>query len=184
MTSFEPDSLIADLAAHGYAVRPLLDPATCRSLESLYEQETPFRKRIVMERHGYGLGEYKYFAYPLPETVADLRTRLYPPLASIANQWRRMLGLEDAFPDTLAAYLDRCHEAGQTRPTPLMLRYGKGGFNCLHQDLYGTSCFPCSSSFCSAIRTMTSPAGSSCWSNSARAPNRKARSCACAKAKR
>ncbi len=142
MTSFEPDSLIADLAAHGYAVRPLLDPATCRSLESLYEQETPFRKRIVMERHGYGLGEYKYFAYPLPETVADLRTRLYPPLASIANQWRRMLGLEDAFPDTLAAYLDRCHEAGQTRPTPLMLRYGKGGFNCLHQDLYGDLVFP------------------------------------------
>lgn len=142
MTSFEPESLTADLTEHGYAVRPLLDPATCRSLEGLYDEETPFRKRIVMERHGYGRGEYKYFAYPLPATVAGLRTQLYPPLSTVANQWRRMLGLEDAFPDTLDAYLDRCHATGQTRPTPLMLRYGKDGFNCLHQDVYGDLVFP------------------------------------------
>ena len=142
MSSFEPESLAADLEEHGYAVRPLLDPATCRSLEGLYDQDSPFRKRTVMERHGYGRGEYKYFAYPLPAIVAGLRARLYPPLAAVANQWRRNLGLEESFPDTLDAYLDRCHAAGQTRPTPLLLRYGKDGFNCLHQDLYGDLVFP------------------------------------------
>ena len=142
MTDLDPERLAADLSANGYAVRPLLDPATCRSLEGLYDQDSPFRKRIVMEKHGYGRGEYKYFSYPLPPVVGALRARLYPPLAAIANQWRRAWGMDETFPDTLGEYLDRCHAAGQTRPTPLMLRYGKDGFNCLHQDLYGDLVFP------------------------------------------
>ena len=142
MTDLDPASLAADLSQDGYAVRPLLDAATCRSLEGLYDQDSSFRKRIVMEKHGYGRGEYKYFSYPLPPIVGELRARLYPPLATLANQWRRALGQDGAFPDTLAEYLDRCHAAGQTRPTPLMLRYGKDGFNCLHQDLYGDLVFP------------------------------------------
>lgn len=142
MTDLNPANLAADLTRNGYAVRPLLDPATCRSLEGLYDQDSPFRKRIVMEKHGYGRGEYKYFSYPLPPLVAELRARLYPALATVANAWRRELGQDGVFPETLAAYLDRCHAAGQTRPTPLMLRYGKDGFNCLHQDLYGDLVFP------------------------------------------
>lgn len=142
MTDLNPANLAADLTLNGYAVRPLLDPATCRSLEGLYDQDSPFRKRIVMEKHGYGRGEYKYFSYPLPPVVAELRARLYPALATVANGWRRELGQDGVFPETLAAYLDCCHAAGQTRPTPLMLRYGKDGFNCLHQDLYGDLVFP------------------------------------------
>ena len=142
MTDLNPANLAADLTRNGYAVRPLLDPATCRSLEGLYDQDSPFRKRIVMEKHGYGRGEYKYFSYPLPPVVAELRARLYPALAAVANAWRRALGQDGVFPETLAAYLDCCHAAGQTRPTPLMLRYGKDGFNCLHQDLYGDLVFP------------------------------------------
>ena len=142
MTDLNPANLAADLTRNGYAVRPLLDPATCRSLERLYDQDSPFRKRIVMEKHGYGRGEYKYFSYPLPPLVAELRARLYPALATVANAWRRELGQDGVFPETLAAYLDCCHAAGQTRPTPLMLRYGKDGFNCLHQDLYGDLVFP------------------------------------------
>ena len=142
MTDLNPANLAADLTLNGYAVRPLLDPATCRSLEGLYDQDSPFRKRIVMEKHGYGRGEYKYFSYPLPPLVAELRARLYPALATVANEWRRELGQDGVFPETLAAYLDCCHAAGQTRPTPLMLRYGKDGFNCLHQDLYGDLVFP------------------------------------------
>jgi hypothetical protein len=142
MNDLDPASLAADLSLHGYAVRPMLDPKTCRAAEGLYDQDGPFRKRIVMERHGYGRGEYKYFAYPLPAAVADLRTRMYPPLASVANQWRRALGMDDDFPATLDEYLARCHAAGQTRATPLLLRYGQDGFNCLHQDLYGDLVFP------------------------------------------
>ena len=134
--------LATELQENGYATRPLLDPATCRQMAALYDAESPFRKRIVMERHGYGRGEYKYFAYPLPDIVATLRETLYPPLAEVANGWRRALGLEGTFPDTLDAYLTRCHDAGQTRPTPLLLRYGPDGFNCLHQDLYGEHVFP------------------------------------------
>ena len=142
MTDLDPERLAADLSQHGYAVRPMLDLATCRSLEGLYDRDAQFRKRIVMEKHGYGRGEYKYFAYPLPDVVTDLRVRMYPPLAAVANQWRRALGMEDRFPETLDDYLARCHAAGQNRPTPLMLRYGPDGFNCLHQDLYGDLVFP------------------------------------------
>ncbi len=136
------ETLADDLAAEGYATRKLLPPEACRDLAALYEQAEPFRKRIVMEQHAYGRGEYKYFSYALPDLVAALRAALYPPLAAVANAWRRTLGETAIFPADLATYLAQCHAAGQTRPTPLLLRYGPGGFNCLHQDLYGDLVFP------------------------------------------
>ncbi len=137
-----PDRLAEELAAQGYAVRPLLQPETCAAIAALYDQDALFRSRVVMARHGFGRGEYKYFAYPLPEPVAKLRGALYPPLAALANQWAQSLGEERRFPGTLAEYTAQCHEAGQTRPTPLLLRYGPGDYNCLHQDLYGPMVFP------------------------------------------
>jgi len=133
---------VAALDARGYATLPLLDPAACETIAALYEDEARFRKRIIMEQRAYGRGEYKYFGYPLPDPIASLRTALYPPLAAIANDWRRRLGEPEDFPDTLEAYLARCHATGQTRPTPLLLRYQEEGFNCLHQDLYGDLVFP------------------------------------------
>lgn len=137
-----PEHLIAAIADRGYATMPLLDPGVCRTIAALYDDEARFRKRIVMEQRAYGRGEYKYFAYPLPDPIAALRMALYPPLARVANAWRRTLGEADLFPETLTEYLARCHAAGQTRPTPLLLRYEAGGFNCLHQDLYGALSFP------------------------------------------
>jgi hypothetical protein len=136
------EALIDDLALHGYAIRPLIPPQTCPAIAAMYDQADRFRKHVVMEQRAYGRGEYQYFAYPLPALVADMRTALYPPLAAVANNWRRLLNEGAEFPETLSAYLAQCHEAGQTRPTPLMLRYGSGGFNCLHQDLYGDLVFP------------------------------------------
>jgi uncharacterized protein len=132
----------SELAANGYATLPLLDAATCRALAALYDDDTRFRSRVVMQRHNYGRGEYKYLSYPLPEPVADLRSTLYPPLAAIANEWRATLGEAGRFPPTLEAFIAECHAAGQTRPTPLLLRYGPDDFNCLHQDLYGPLVFP------------------------------------------
>ena len=137
-----PQALLGDLASQGYATHPLLAPDACAALRALYEQDDRFRKRVVMQQHAYGQGEYKYFAYPLPNPVAGLRAALYPPLAAVANAWRRMLGEPAAFPAMLDEYLAQCHAAGQTRPTPLLLRYQPGGFNCLHQDLYGALVFP------------------------------------------
>jgi hypothetical protein len=135
--------LAATLDRGGYAVLSgLLDPGECRDLIALYDERERFRSRVVMARHGYGSGEYKYLAYPLPPLVAELRRNLYPALAPIANGWERQLGREAAFPDTLELYLDRCHQAGQLRPTPLILKYGPGDYNCLHQDLYGELVFP------------------------------------------
>jgi uncharacterized protein len=136
------EAVADDLLTEGFAVRPLLSAETCRTFAALYDQDFRFRKRVVMEKHAYGKGEYKYFSYPLPDPVAALRSALYPDLATIANTWRHMLGETGAFPATLDAYLADCHAAGQARPTPLMLRYGPGGFNCLHQDLYGDLVFP------------------------------------------
>ncbi len=121
---------------------PLLTPDECRAIAALYPADAPFRSRIVMARHGFGKGEYKYFAYPLPELIAGLRTALYPRLAPIANRWCERLRLATTFPDGHAEFLARCHAAGQLRPTPLLLQYEAGDYNCLHQDLYGATVFP------------------------------------------
>jgi hypothetical protein len=140
--------LTTDIDAHGCAVVPaVLSPQECVALAEMYAAEELFRSRIVMARHGFGRGEYKYFAYPLPDVVASLRQALYPPLASIANRWYEALGLDVRYPDAHAAFLERCHGAGQTRPTPLLLYYGEGDYNCLHQDLYGEHVFPLQATF-------------------------------------
>jgi hypothetical protein len=133
----------ADLNAYGCAVVPqLLGAAECLALRDLYPRDDLFRSRIVMARHGFGQGEYKYFHYPLPDTVAELRTTLYPGLAAIANGWNESLGVGARYPSTHAAYLTSCRDAGQSKPTPLLLSYGTGDYNCLHQDLYGDVVFP------------------------------------------
>jgi len=137
-----PQSLVGEIAERGYAVRTLLKPETCAALIGLYDAEEHFRSRVVMARHGFGRGEYKYFRYPLPDPVARLRTALYPALARVANGWAETLGEARRYPETLDAYLAECHAAGQTRPTPLLLRYEAEDYNCLHQDLYGDMVFP------------------------------------------
>ena len=137
------DRIGADLDSYGCAVTgPLLDAEACAGLSALYGMEEGFRSRIVMARHGFGRGEYKYFAAPLPDLVATLRAALYPRLAPVANRWAEALREPERFPVDHAAFLERCHAAGQTRPTPLLLRYGAGDYNCLHQDVYGPHVFP------------------------------------------
>lgn len=132
-----------DLDANGFAVvEEILAETECRDLASLYSSDDGFRRRVVMERHGFGRGEYKYFSYPLPPLIADLRSAIYPRLASIANRWARLSGSEERYDDDHAGFLERCHQAGQTRPTPLLLDYGPGDFNRLHQDIYGDLVFP------------------------------------------
>ena len=132
-----------DLDAHGCAViGPLLTPEECIALAARYAEDKPFRSRVIMARHGFGKGAYKYFAYPLPEAVAELRASFYPCLAPIANRWFERMGLEAAFPVVHEEFVRCCHEAGQLRPTPLLLEYGAGDYNCLHQDLYGDLVFP------------------------------------------
>jgi hypothetical protein len=133
----------AELDTHGCAlIEKLLWPQQCADLAALYPDDSRFRSRIVMGRHGFGRGEYKYFAYPLPEIIAELRPVLYAQLAPIANRWNEAMGLEVRYPESHRAFLKRCHAAGQTRPTPLLLQYGEGDYNCLHQDLYGEHVFP------------------------------------------
>ena len=135
--------MAADLDAHGCAVTgPLLTAEECAALAAAYQTDDLFRSRVIMARHGFGRGEYKYFAYPLPETIAALRGALYPPLAEVANRWNEAMGLAVRYPREHAAYLVRCHKAGQEKPTPLLLQYGPGDYNCLHQDLYGEHVFP------------------------------------------
>ena len=133
----------AALDGRGFAVLPrLIDERHCRDLAALYDDAAAFRSRVVMARHNFGSGEYKYLRYPLPAAVERLRRGLYPQLAPVANRWHERMGLPARFPATLAAYLERCHAAGQRRPTPLILKYEAGDYNCLHQDLYGDLVFP------------------------------------------
>src|SRR5579872_1336180 len=131
------------LVNRGFVVAPrLLAPAECRELAQLWPEQGRFRSHVIMQRHGYGQGEYQYFAYPLPPAIERLRQALYPELAQVANRWNESLGLSRRFPPTLQAWLAECHNGGQTRPTPLLLRYGPGDYNCLHRDLYGELVFP------------------------------------------
>jgi uncharacterized protein len=133
----------ADLDAFGCAsTGKVLAPEECAATATRYDDEASFRSRVVMAQHGFGRGEYKYFSYPLPAPVASLRSALYSRLAPTANRWAALLGQQGDYPATHQGYLDRCHAAGQTRPTPLLLRYGPGDYNCLHQDLYGELFFP------------------------------------------
>lgn len=135
--------LSEDLDAQGCAIaQRLLTGAECRDLAALYARDEVFRSRVVMAKHGFGRGEYKYFAYPLPELIADLRASFYPHLVPIANRWNAAMGIEVQYPDEHASFIERCHAAGQVRPTPLLLQYGEGDYNCLHQDLYGEHVFP------------------------------------------
>jgi len=137
------DRVSQDLDAAGSArLEGLLSPDECGELAGLYRADEIFRSRIVMARHGFGRGEYKYFGYPLPAIVAGLRTALYPPLVPIANRWNEALGIDVRYPAEHAGFLARCHEAGQSKPTPLLLQYQADDFNCLHQDLYGEHVFP------------------------------------------
>jgi uncharacterized protein len=141
--SFDWERVREDLDAAGNAVlHGLLSRDECDRIAWLYPAEESFRSRIVMAKHGFGRGEYKYFRYPLPEPVASLRTALYPHLAPVADRWNDALGLDVRYPATHEEFLARCHAAGQTRPTPLLLRYGAGDYNCLHQDVYGEHVFP------------------------------------------
>jgi hypothetical protein len=141
--SLDWDRIGGALDAEGWAILSGLIPReACDALAALYSADELFRKRIIMERHAFGRGEYRYFQYPLPPMIASLRDALYSPLAPIANRWNRELGLEAQFPVEHAQFLERCHAAGQDQPTPLLLRYGEGDYNCLHQDLYGAEVFP------------------------------------------
>ena len=141
-------AIAQDLDAGGVAMTPqLLDPETCATLQAMYDETPLFRSTVVMARHGFGRGEYRYFANPLPEIVSSLRAGLYVRLAPVANRWEEMLGREPRFPGAHADYLRACHAAGQVRPTPLLLKYGAGDYNCLHQDLYGDLVFPLQAAF-------------------------------------
>ena len=140
--TLEP-SFVSSLSERGHVILPgVLNRAQCEELASLYGDESRFRSRVDMARHRFGVGDYKYFARPLPAIVEKLRVDLYPPLAVVANQWNESLGQQERYPATLAEFLERCASHGQTRPTPLVLHYDAGGYNCLHQDIYGDVAFP------------------------------------------
>jgi hypothetical protein len=139
----DASALESDLERQGWSiVRDLLKSPECDDLASLYDQDAGFRSRVVMARHGFGQGEYRYFSYPLPPLVEGLRTSLYPLLAPVANRWHERMGMDARFPDRHDEFIERCAASGQSRPTPLLLRYGAGDYNCLHQDVYGEHVFP------------------------------------------
>ena len=135
--------IAATLDANAFGIiKSVLSPEECALLAATYESDERFRSRIVMARHNFGRGEYKYFNYPLPKMIDDLRTGLYPHLVEIANRWNEAMGIDMRYPETHSAFIDRCHRAGQAKPTPLLLSYGTDDYNCLHQDLYGEHVFP------------------------------------------
>jgi len=141
--SHDWNNAAAELDLHGWTIVPgLLSATECGEITALYETDRGFRKQVVMERHGYGRGEYRYFSYPLPPLVEQLRTSIYPRLAPIANRWHERMDIDLRFPAEHGQFLDRCHQAGQLKPTPLLLRYGAEDYNCLHQDIYGEHVFP------------------------------------------
>jgi hypothetical protein len=143
VAAYDWEALGAELDTHGCAViGKLLPPQECAEIAALYPHEEHFRSHIVMARHGFGKGEYRYFRYPLPDMIGGLRTALYPHLSEVANRWNARMGIDERYPAAHQAYLDLCHHAGQQRPTPLLLQYKAGDFNCLHQDLYGDLAFP------------------------------------------
>jgi len=143
IASYEWSAAEAALDEHGWApLAGALTAGECDALASMYPREEHFRSRVVMARHGFGRGEYKYFSYPLPALVAELRSLLYARLVTIANRWNELMKLDVRFPDDHAGFIERCHRAGQQRPTPLLLQYGPEDYNCLHQDLYGEHVFP------------------------------------------
>jgi uncharacterized protein len=143
VSSLDWERIASDLDVHGCATTgTVLTPQECATLAASYEVDELFRSRVIMARHGFGRGEYRYFAYPLPAMIAALRESFYPPLAAVANRWNEAMNIARRFPGEHAAYLADCHAAGQTRPTPLLLQYGEGDYNCLHQDIYGEHVFP------------------------------------------
>jgi uncharacterized protein len=143
VAAYDWKALACELDNYGCAVLPkLLSREECRTIAALYSDESHFRSHVNMARHGFGKGEYRYFRYPLPDLLDTLRTRLYPRLAAVANEWNGRMGVDERYPEDHASFLKRCHDAGQTRPTPLLLQYVSGDFNCLHQDLYGVLAFP------------------------------------------
>jgi uncharacterized protein len=143
LAAIDWEELGSSLDQAGYAVTPaVLSAAECEALAALYDEDQHWRSRVDMSRHRFGSGEYKYFTRPLPDLVSELRAAFYPPLARVANAWNERLGIAGRYPEGLGGFLDRCHSAGQTRPTPLILRYGPGDYNCLHQDIYGEHAFP------------------------------------------
>jgi len=143
VAAYDWKALAGELDSFGCAVlTKLLAPEECRAIAGLYPDESHFRSHVLMARHGFGKGEYRYFRYPLPDLLGGLRTALYPHLADVANEWNVRMGIDERYPDEHASFLKQCHAAGQMRPTPLLLQYVPGDFNCLHQDLYGDLAFP------------------------------------------
>lgn len=143
LDAYDWPRVLQQLDGHGHALLPgLFDAATCEQLTAFYDRPSLFRSKVVMARHGFGRGEYQYFEYPLPSPISELRGALYPRLVPLANRWNETMGIETRYPEQHDMFLKRCHQAGQARPTPLLLRYGAGDYNCLHQDLYGEHVFP------------------------------------------